>query len=158
MAIAERNRGLVRTEEGELDEVIETYHKAAAEFIRGNPEPYKALFSRREDLILANPFNPVARGWQQAKETMERASAQYREGEVVGFENLAKYVNGELAFIVEIERFKAKIGKRQDVAPITLRTTTIFRREEGVWRILHRHADPITSPRPWESVVQEQAK
>ncbi len=40
-------------------------------------------------MILANPFNPIARGWQQAKETMEKASSQYREGVVAGFENLA---------------------------------------------------------------------
>jgi hypothetical protein len=31
--------------------------------------------------------------------------------------------------------------------------TTIFRREDGAWRIVHRHADPITSPRTPESIV-----
>jgi len=60
----------------DFDTVIEQYHLAASEFIKGNPEPYKKMFSQREDVTLANPFNPIARGWQQAKETMERASSQ----------------------------------------------------------------------------------
>jgi ketosteroid isomerase-like protein len=138
----------------ELDRTIEKYHSAAEEFIRGNPGPYKELFSRRDDLVLANPFNPIARGWSEAKETMERAASQYKDGQVVGFENVAKYVDHDLAFIVEIERFKAKIGKIENPAPIALRTTTIFRLEDNGWKIIHRHADPITSARPWESVAQ----
>jgi hypothetical protein len=29
----------------DLDEVVEQYHPAAREFIKGNPEPYKMVFS-----------------------------------------------------------------------------------------------------------------
>jgi hypothetical protein len=59
----------------DLDQVIEQYHRAAAEFIKGNPEPYKMVFSHQEDVSLANPFGPVARGWEQVAETMERAAS-----------------------------------------------------------------------------------
>jgi hypothetical protein len=76
----------------DLDQVIEQYHRAAAEFIKGNPEPYKMVFSHQEDVSLANPFGPVARGWKQVAETMERAASLYRDGEITGFENIAKYV------------------------------------------------------------------
>ena len=40
----------------DFDQVIEQYHLAAGEFVRGNPEPYKKLFSQREDVTLGNPF------------------------------------------------------------------------------------------------------
>ena len=68
---------------------------------------------------------------------------------------MAKYVTPELAYIVEVERMQAKVEGREDVTPIAVRVTTIFRPEDGTWRVVHRHADPITAPRPPESVIQE---
>ena len=56
----------------DFDEAVDRYHRAASEFVKGNPEPYKLVFSQREDVSLANPFGPVVRGWKQVAETMER--------------------------------------------------------------------------------------
>ena len=139
----------------DLDHVIDRYHLAAAVFLTGNPEPYKALFSHREDVTLGNPFGPYSRGWEQVADTMERASALYRDGEITTFENVAKCVTPDLAYIVEVERFRVKIAGRQDLSPVVLRTTSIFRPESGAWKIVHRHADPIASAQPAESVVQK---
>jgi len=57
------------------------------------------------------------------------------------------------AFVVEVERLSAKIGGSEEETPVSLRVTSIFRNEDGEWKLLHRHADPITSPRPAQSVV-----
>ena len=86
---------------------------------------------------------------------MERGASNYRDGEIVGFENVAKHVSLGLAYIVEIEQLKSKVGAREDVAPFSLRVTSIFGPEEGTWKVVHRHADPITTPQPAESVIQE---
>ena len=135
--------------------VVEPYHQALGKIIKGNPEGYKELYSHRDDVTLANPFGPPARGWDEVAKTLERAATHYRDGEATGFENLAKYTTAELAYIVEIERCQAKVEGREDVTPISLRVTTIFRPEEGTWKVVHRHADPITTARPAESVIQE---
>jgi ketosteroid isomerase-like protein len=138
----------------DFDVVLEEYHRALGEFAKGDPEPLKLLFSHREDATLANPFGPPVRGFEQAAATMERAASFYRDGEVVGFERVAMNVTPELAYTVEVERFRAKMGGSDEVTPVTLRVTSIFRPEEGTWRIVHRHADPITTARSPESVVQ----
>jgi hypothetical protein len=39
----------------DVDELIEQYHRVQKEFLRGNPQPVKNLFSHREDVTLANP-------------------------------------------------------------------------------------------------------
>jgi ketosteroid isomerase-like protein len=139
----------------DLDQVVEQYHLALGEIVKGNPEPLKMVYSHREDVTLANPFGPPVRGWEQAAATMERAASNYRDGEIVGFENVAKYVTPEFAYIVEVERYKAKVGGGEELAPIALRVTSIFRPEEGTWKVVHRHADPITTARPPESVIQQ---
>jgi ketosteroid isomerase-like protein len=139
----------------DLDEVIEQSHLTLGEIVKGNPEPLKMVYSHREDVSLANPFGPPVRGWEQAAATIERAASNYNDGEIVGFENVAKYVTPELAYIVEVERYKAKVGGGEKLAPISLRVTSIYRREDGVWKIVHRHADPITTAQPAESVIQK---
>ena len=98
----------------ELDAALDRYHAAAAEFIKGNVEPYKAVFSQTEDVTLANPFGPPVRGWQDASETMERACALWAEGEIVALDLIGSYATPELAYIIEIERYRAKIGGRRD--------------------------------------------
>jgi hypothetical protein len=113
------------------------------------------VFSHREDVSVANPFGPVTCGWKQVAATMERASSLYRDGEFTGFETVVKYVTPELAFIVEVEWFKVKIAGREEVPPMALRTTSILRPEDDIWKVMHRHADPITTAQPAESVVQK---
>jgi ketosteroid isomerase-like protein len=137
----------------EVDLVIEQHHRALDRFIKGNPEPLKELFSHRENVSLANPFGLPVRGWKQAAETMERAATYYKDGEVISFDPVMKYETPGLAYTVEVERYKAKVGGGNDVVPVALRVTTIFRPEDGTWKIVHRHADPIASVRPAESVV-----
>jgi len=139
----------------DFDEVVAHYQRALGEFAKGNPEPNKMVFSHREDVTLANPLGPPARGWEQVAATLERAASQVREGEIVAFENVAKYVTAELAYMVWIERVKAKLGGRQEITPFALRVTTIFRPEDGTWKVVHRHADPITTAQPIESVIQQ---
>jgi len=34
-----------------------------------------------------------------------------------------------------------------------VRVTSVYERLKGQWRVVHRHADPITNPRPAESVL-----
>jgi ketosteroid isomerase-like protein len=145
---------MIRVSASELAQVMEQDHRALDAFAKGDPEPKKKLFSRREDVTLANPLGPPARGWKEVEKTLERAASQLREGEAIGFERISDYATADLAYIVEIERYRAKVGGADDVEPISLRVTTIFRREDDGWKIVHRHADPITSPRPAESVVQ----
>ena len=139
----------------DVDELIEQYHLASDEFLKGNPEPVNKLWSRRDDVTLANPFGPPVRGWDEVAKVGDRAASQVRDGELVSVEIVAKHVTAELAYVVEIERPKAKIGGSEDITPFALRVTMIFRPEDGGWKIVHRHADPITTPQPAESVIQE---
>ena len=86
-----------------VDQLNEQYHLASGEFLKGNPEPVKKLWSHRQDVSLANPYGPPVRGWDEVAKTVEHASSLRSEGEFLGFEIVAKYATDELAYVVQIE-------------------------------------------------------
>ena len=90
----------------------------------------------------------------QIQEAGRRAASNYRDGRALEFEMYAKYATTDLAYILEVERFEAKVGSSDEITPVALRTTSVFRLEDGAWRLVHRHADPITTLRPAESVIR----
>jgi ketosteroid isomerase-like protein len=142
------------TSSEEFDRAIEASHRALDQIARGDPSGFFDLFSSREDATLANPFGPPARGMGQIQEAGRRAASNYRDGRALEFETYAKYVTTDLAYILEVERFEAKVGGNDEMTPIALRTTSVFRPEGGDWKLVHRHADPITTSRPADSVIQ----
>jgi len=132
----------------DLDESVGRYHQAANAFAKGDPDPVKALFSDRDDIMLANPFGPAVFGRKKVAEALEYASSRFRDGEVTAFEGIARYVTTDLASIHELERWRAKVAGREETSEFNLRVTSTFRREGDTWKLVHRHADPITTPDP----------
>jgi len=105
-------------------------------------------------VTLANPFGPPVRGWREVSTTLDRAARNYRDGEVVGYENVSTGIGADLAYTVEVESYRARVGGAAEIVPVAVRVTTVFRNEDGAWKVTHRHADPITTPRPPQSVLQ----
>lgn len=138
----------------DFDRIVEQYQLALGEFMKGNPKPVQELHSHREDVTLANPRGGIAHGWDEVAERMEGVASGRRDGEI-GFEIVEKHVTRELAYLVEMERAKAKFGASEDATSYALRATVIFRPEGGTWRVVHRHADPLSSFQPTASYEVE---
>lgn len=92
-------------------------------------------------------------GFDDVMSAARQAADRYRDGELTGFERIATYESADLACVVEIERFRARVGDSADLTPVGLRVTSVYRAERGEWKLAHRHADPITTPRPSASVL-----
>lgn len=130
----------------DFDSIIERYHEALRAIINGDPDGYKSLYSEGDDITLANPYgHVVARGRSGVLERLEAAASSFDGGEVLGVDGIAKCVTPELAYLVEEERCKARVGGAEQFLQISLRVTSIFRPEDGTWKLVHRHADPPAS-------------
>ncbi len=132
----------------ELDRVIEKYRLALGDFVKGNPEPMKLLFSIQEDITLANPFGGMRHGRQQVVEGLESSASFFEDGEAPGFQTISKHVTNNLASIIVVENYRTKVVGRQYYAPISLRVTSLLRLEDGLWKVIHRHADPLVTAQP----------
>jgi ketosteroid isomerase-like protein len=132
----------------DLDQFVRQCEEAWQVFVTGDPGPALPLFSRRDDVTLANPWGPAVTGWADVSRTLEAAAAHFREGHLSAFDILTKFVSNDLACHHEIERGSAMLGGRSELESFALRVTSIYRREDGKWHIVLRHADPIVAPRP----------
>lgn len=130
-------------------------HLALGAILQGDPSRYAALFADRDDVTLGNPFGPYAKGKAAVDLTLAGAAAKYRDGTVVRVDRIAQYGDGNVIGLVEVEHDRAKVGGRDELSDFSARVTSIYERIDGQWRLVHRHADPITSPRPAESVLQK---
>jgi len=135
-----------------LDQAVQQYHAALAEFVKGHHEPVLQVFSQRDDVVLCNPLRPFAHGPMEVAETTERAASHFADGEI-RFERMGTFVTAELACILEIEEFRGTLDGTEGSG--ALRVTTLFRPEDDGWKIAHRHADPITTPQPIGSILRK---
>ena len=106
----------------------------------GNVAPRIALWSHQEPVTIFGAA-AMALGWNEIEAGSQRLAANFHGSESCEYEVLAAGVSGDLAYIAGIEHSVAAVGDA-DPAPFALRVTTVLRREDGVWKIVHRHADP----------------
>lgn len=139
----------------DLDDAIKQSHAALAAIWKGDPTGYYVLLSDAENVTLGNPFGPYVCGPKDVKATVDAAARHFRDGEVTGIDRVAAYTSNDLACIVEVERGRVKVGGSEERVSVALRVSSVYRLEHGAWKLVHRHADPITTPRPAASVISQ---
>ena len=137
-----------------LDEAISASHDATDRILRGTPDGFKELYSRSEDITLGNPFGGFGRGRDEVEEQLDRAASYFRDGEATGFENITTFASPDFGFTVEIERAKTKLAGGAEMSEFAVRVTSIYRREDDGWMLVHRHADPRVARQVAESVLE----
>jgi len=53
--------------------------------------------------------------------------------------------SGDLAFWTGFQHATVHFGDRDQPVPMRIRVTEVFRRENGKWKLIHRHADVPSS-------------
>lgn len=108
----------------------------------GDSAPRIAMWSRTDPLTL---FGAVTsgRGWEQIGPVFQRLAKQFSD--CLSYENeiIAAEASGDPAYIVALEHTTASVNGAEP-APYVLRVTTIYRRENGAWKVVHRHGDALT--------------
>ena len=137
-----------------LEAAIAESHEALRKILNGDPSGYAALFADRDDITLGNPFGPFGKGRAAVLKALRNAASKYTDGSVVGVDRIAIYGGDKLIVLVEIEHDRAKLGPAKDFAEFSARVTSVYERIDGRWKLVHRHADPITGPRPAESMLR----
>jgi ketosteroid isomerase-like protein len=102
-----------------------------------------AMWSRTDPLTVFGAALS-ARGWGEIGPMFDRLGTVFADCESYDNEIVAAGASGDLAYIVALEHTTASINGAP-VQPYVLRATTVFRREDGEWKVVHRHADSLTA-------------
>lgn len=132
-----------------LAAVLPRYVAAETAIHDGNASSRKALWSRTDPVTLFGAA-VTGRGWDELSATFDWLGETFSECRSYENEVVAAGASGNLAYLVAIERTSASLNG----SPYTyaLRATTIFRREDGQWRTVHRHGDSLPADRTLEDV------
>ena len=136
-----------------LEQAVTESHKTLRKILNGDPSGYAMLFADRGDITLGNPFGPFGKGPAEVRSRLGNAATKYRDGSVRSVERVAVYGSGHTFVLVEIENGRAKLGNSPDFADFSARVTSVYQRTGARWLLVHRHADPITTPRGAESML-----
>jgi ketosteroid isomerase-like protein len=81
------------------------------------------------------------RGWDGVSGAFERVAARFSDCTSYDFEIVAAGASGDLAYTVGYEHTSTSMdGQPQSYA---LRVTNVYRREDGEWKLVHRHGDRL---------------
>ena len=142
-----------RTLPPSLETAIAESHGALRKLLNGDPSGYAALFADRDDITLGNPFGPFGKGRAEVLKALNNAATKYKDGTVVAVDRVAVYGDDRFVSLVEIEHDRAKLGTSGDFSEFAARVTSVYENIGGNWKLVHRHADPITKSRPAESML-----
>ncbi|MEJ7649349.1 MAG: VOC family protein [Nakamurella sp.] len=123
---------------------VERAQRAVAALLQGDPEPEKELWSRRDDVTLANPFGGYRRGWPDVEDGLDLAADGFAKGGTCVFEEISRDAGLDQGFVFEMERFESSLSEGRGRVSGALRVVMIFRLEDGEWKLVHRQADTLT--------------
>ena len=131
--------GEMNQTEAFLSSVLPRLIEADTALHNGDAGLRKAMWSHNDPATLFGAAQSAS-GWSDLREVFDWLESQFSNG-TYDYEVLAAGASGDLGYIVGIEHSSVSIGGAEPEA-YELRVTTICRRENGEWKVVHRHADP----------------
>ncbi|MFE6994892.1 YybH family protein [Microbacterium sp. NPDC057659] len=124
-----------------LDWFGTTWREAERALHRGDAGPRLEIWSRREPVTLFGAWMSAS-GYSEVREAFLRLAESFSGAVSSEVELVAADVSGDLAYTVHREITSTVVdGVSRDYI---LRVTQVYRREDGGWKVVHRHGDEET--------------
>jgi ketosteroid isomerase-like protein len=108
----------------------------------GDDGPRKAIWSREDPVSVLGAWrNAVSRG--ELVEAFDELASSFAHCTGYSLDVISFDVSGDMAYTVGYERVSTSMDGK--LRAFTLRATQVYRREDGAWRVVHRHADAVSA-------------
>jgi ketosteroid isomerase-like protein len=136
-----------------LAQVVERQEAAETALHNGDPEPRLAMWSTHDPITLFGAAVTLS-GAGEVRAFFRGLAARFSNCTSFRFEVQAAGASGDVAYTVGLEHTSVSINGHP--TSYVLRVTHTYRREDGEWRIVHRHGDtPPPEHQPLEEAVKQ---
>ncbi len=111
---------------------------AEAALHNGDAGPRRAIWSRGEPVTVFGAWK-TAVGQADVSDLFGQLEASFSDCTSYRHEIIAADVIGDMAYTVGYEHSQVSVNGQPRT--YTLRATQVYRREDGEWKVAHRHAD-----------------
>ncbi|QKE83117.1 DUF4440 domain-containing protein [Arthrobacter sp. NEB 688] len=129
------------------DEIFSAYlgrRKTASDaFVAGDVGPLLAVSTGCDPATILGPGGTVVTGAEAVNAANADGAARMAGSERNDLETLHSGEEGEIAWWVGVQRSVVSVAGQEGAVPMDLRVTELYRREDGSWKLFHRHADRL---------------
>ena len=118
--------------------------EAERALLNGEPELYMAMWSTRDPVTVMGAMgrDVTTSGWDGVSQALKLVASRNSNCTDYDFDVTAAEVLGDMAYTVGFEHFTSSF-RGGPPSPRTFRVTHVYRRENGDWKLAHRHADVV---------------
>src|SRR5690349_10273945 len=127
----------------DFEQFMQRRDEAARAYVRGDAAPLGRMVARSSPATFFAPMGGYVQGADAVSARYRRDAEAFERDSDSQFEILHMAASDGIAYWTGFQRASARMRGRAEPVPFNLRVTELFRREDGEWKLIHRHADML---------------
>ncbi len=128
---------------------VDQWFVALNAMLNGDPKPFAEIYSHSDDVTYMGAEGTYRVGWEATYADWKAQAAKSTGGEVQGAD-LHIVVHGDMAVAQHLTQGRVR-KPDGEMADTSARETSVFRIEDGVWKMIAHHADSLPY---WEKALE----
>lgn len=129
-----------------FDEFLRRREEVGSAYVNGDAGPLDTILTAADPTTFLAPSGDVVRGATAVASRYRTDAASFSPGGSSRFDVLQSGSSGAIGWWTGHQIAEAVVGDDDDLVPMKLRVTEVFRHEDGGWKLVHRHAEQAGDP------------